>query len=408
MRLWQRGEGTRAATRGGAPAVLRRARPYWFRENCTGGCDNRRMSTTLPIAARAFALFVGTLLIAACGREGAAPATAGGAPQAAREADARSLPVRAYVVARRTLEREVLVAGSVEPLRAIQLAARTDGVVAEVAVEAGDRVRAGQRLARIDVSEQQAELARAEASLREARATFERLDALKSRDFVDAASLAAAQAALEVAQSEVALWRTRVAFGVIEASIDGYVIARLVEPGAAVGRLAPAFELADLDQLVLRVGVSELDAAGIAVGSAVPVAVDALGERGIEATVRRVFPAADPTSRLITVELDLPGAFARDGVRPGYLARARFSVDTRREVLAVPAAAVALGSRPYVMVIDAADRLVKREVATGVVRGNWREVVGGLEAGDRVVATSPLDLAEGTSVRVVETVGTGA
>ncbi len=343
------------------------------------------------------------LVLAACGRpEPAGPARGGQAE------DERSYPVRAYVVERRTLERNVLVAGTVEPLRSIRLAARTDGVVAEVAVEAGDRVRAGQLLARIDVSEQQAELARAEAALREAQANFERLAALRDRSFVDAASVLSARSALEVAQSDVELWRTRVRFGRIEASIDGVVIDRLIEPGAAVGRLAPAFELADLDQLVLRVGVSELDAAGIAAGSAVAVSVDALADAGIEAQVRRVFPAADAGSRLVTVELALPEAHARHGIRPGYLARARFRVDSRGEVLVVPAAAVGLGERPYVMVIDEQQRLVRREVATGVVRGEWREVTGGLQTGDRVVATSPLELAEGARVRVVETVGGGA
>lgn len=353
----------------------------------------------------AFALALAGALTA-CSEPASSPASgAGRAPQAEVE---RGFPVRAYVVERRTLERSVLVAGTVEPLRSIQLAARTDGVVAEVAVEAGDRVRAGQLLARIDVSEQQAELNRAEATLREARANFERLDALRDRSFVDAASVLSARAALEVAQSEVELWRTRVEFGRIEASIDGYVIQRLIEPGAAVGRLAPAFELADLDQLVLRVGVSELDAAGIAAGSAVAVSVDALADAEVEARVRRVFPAADASSRLVTVELALPGAHADHGIRPGYLARARFTVDSRSEVLAVPAAAVGLGEQPYVMVIDAEQRLVRREVATGVVRGEWREVSGGLQPGDRVVATSPLDLAEGERVRVVETVGGGA
>jgi RND family efflux transporter MFP subunit len=353
----------------------------------------------------AFALALAGALTA-CSEPASSPASgAGRAPQAEVE---RGFPVRAYVVERRTLERSVLVAGTVEPLRSIQLAARTDGVVAEVAVEAGDRVRAGQLLARIDVSEQQAELNRAEATLREARANFERLDALRDRSFVDAASVLSARAALEVAQSEVELWRTRVEFGRIEASIDGYVIQRLIEPGAAVGRLAPAFELADLDQLVLRVGVSELDAAGIAAGSAVAVSVDALADAEVQARVRRVFPTADASSRLVTVELALPGAHVDHGIRPGYLARARFTVDSRSEVLAVPAAAVGLGEQPYVMVIDAEQRLVRREVATGVVRGEWREVSGGLQPGDRVVATSPLDLAEGERVRVVETVGGGA
>ena len=346
---------------------------------------------------------VGVLLVA-CGRDEAAADNGSSPPVRGAE---RSFPVRAYTVAPRTLDRTVLVAGTVEPLRSIQLAARTDGVVAEVDVEAGDRVRAGQRLARIDVSEQQAELARAEAALREARANVERLEALRDRRFVDAASALTARAALEAAESDVTLWRTRVAFGRIEASIDGVVIARMVEPGAAVGRLAPAFELADLDRLVLRVGVSELDAAGIRPGAPVDVAVDALGGKDVEATVRRVFPAADPTSRLVTVELDLPGAHAQ-GVRPGFLARARFAIEARSDVLAVPAGAVGMGEQSFVMVIGDDGELARREVGTGVVRGEWREITTGLEAGETIVATSPLELAAGDRVRVVETLEGGA
>jgi RND family efflux transporter MFP subunit len=361
---------------------------------------------SMPRCSAVAALLCAAVLLSACsqgeGPSGAASAAAQVPPAEAEQE--RSRPVRAYTLAPRTLGRSVLVAGTVEPLRSIQLAARTDGVVAEVAVEAGDRVRAGQLLARIDVSEQQAELNRAEAALREARANFERLDALRGRSFVDAASVLSARSALEVAESDVELWRTRVEFGRIEASIDSYVIDRLIEPGAAVGRLAPAFELADLDQLVLRVGVSELDAARIAPGGEVEVTVDALAGETVEARVRRVFPAADPSSRLVTVELELPQAHAR-GVRPGFLARARFAIEARSDVLAVPAAAVGLGEQSFVMVIDGEGLLARREVETGVVRGEWREITAGLEAGERIVATSPLDLAAGDRVRVVETVG---
>jgi RND family efflux transporter MFP subunit len=338
------------------------------------------------------------LLLAACGGNSPAPSRAGPAAQGAE----RQLPVRAYTVARRTLERQVQVAGTVEPLRSIQLAARTDGVVERVDVETGDRIRSGQLLAVIDVREQQAELARAEAALREARTNFERLDALRDRDFVDQASVARAQAALDVAESEVALWKTRIDFGRIVASIDGVVIERRIEPGAAVARLTPAFELADLDQLVLRLGVSELDAAGVTVGAMVPVSIDALGEVAVEARVRRVFPSADRSSRLVTVELALPDAYAKHGVRPGYLARARFTIDRRRDVLAAPSAAVALGTEPYVMVIGTDRRLQRRPVRVGVVQGDWREVVDGIVEGEQLVASSPLDLAAGDAVRVVE------
>jgi RND family efflux transporter MFP subunit len=349
----------------------------------------RRLIPTLVLVA----------LAAGCGRS---DSDAGSGAPMARDP---SLPVRAFIVSRQDLSRRVQVASPVEPLRTIELAARTDGIVADVAVEAGDAVQAGQVLARIDVREQQAELARAEAALREAKANFERLERLRERDYVDEASFATARAELEVAESDVELWRTRVDFGRIVSPIDGHVIERRIEPGAAIGRLAPAFELSDLDQLVVRVGVSELDLRQLAPGDEVPVRIDAIDRDGpIVGTVRRIFPAAEDASRLVTVEIALPDAFQR-GVRPGYLARADLLVDFREDVLAVPAGAVGVGDRSYVMVIDEDHELVRRVVDTGVIRGQWREITGGLQPGDRIVSSNPIDLAEGDAVRVVDTVG---
>ncbi len=314
------------------------------------------------------------------------------------------MPVRAFIVSRQDLSRRVQVASPVAPLRRIELAARTDGIVSEVLVEAGDRIRQGQLLARLDVSEQRAELARAEAAQREAQANFDRLARLRERDYIDEASFVTARSELEVAGSEVQLWQTRVEFGRIVAPIDGHVIDRMVEPGAAIGRLAPAFEIANLDELVLRVGVSELDLDQLDPGDAVPVRVDAIDAQApIDGRVRRIFPAAEDASRLVTVEIELPGAYDR-GVRPGFLARADLLVDFREDVLAVPAGAVGVGDRSYVMVIDGNDELVRRVVDTGVIRGSWREITGGLESGDRIVSSNPIDLAEGDLVRVVDTI----
>lgn len=341
------------------------------------------------------------LMVAGCSDD-AAEAPSGGWSE--RES---SLPVRAFIVSRQDLSRRIQVASPVEPLRQIELAARTDGIVSEVLVEAGDRVSAGQLLARIDVSEQRAELARAEAALRESQANFDRLGRLRERDYVDEASYATARSELEVAESEVELWRTRVDFGRIVSPIDGHVIDRMIEPGAAIGRLAPAFELSNLDELVVRVGVSELDLAQLEPGDRVPVRIDAIEAQGpIDGRVRRIFPAAEDTSRLVTVEIVLPDAFAR-GVRPGYLARADLLVDFRADVLAVPAGAVGVGDRSYVMVIDDSDELVRRVVDTGVIRGSWREIIGGLQPGDRIVSSNPIDLAEGDLVRVVDTIRGG-
>jgi len=357
-----------------------------------------KTSTLISGIVRPFVLASSLVLVVGCGSdESASPGSRGeGRP---------SLPVRAFEVSQRDLSRHIQVASPVEPLRTVELAARTDGIIESVEVEEGDRVVEGQLLAQIDVSEQRAELARAEAALREAEANFERIERLRDRDYIDEASFVTARSDLDVARSDVDLWRTRVDFGRITAPSDGYVIGRMVEAGAAITRLGTAFQLADLDELVARIGVSELDVAEIRPGDRVPVRVDALKEQpALAGVVRRVFPAADGASRLVTVEIELPEAYAK-GVRPGFLARADLRVDYKQNVLAVPAGSVGMGDPAYVMVIDQDFELRRRAVTTGIVRGDWREIIGGLEPGDRIVSSNPLDLAEGARVRIVDTVG---
>ncbi len=314
-----------------------------------------------------------------------------------------TLPVQAVEIQPRDLSRSVNVSGPVEPLRSIRLASRTDGVVEEVLVEEGDHVERGQVIARLDVSEQRAELARAQARVEEKQLSFERMQQLRDQNYIEAAAFEAAQAELAVARSDELLWRTRVDFGVVRASADATVIVRHVEPGEAVARHDPLFELADLANLVLRLGVSELDVRQLQVGSMASIRLDAIADiNPVEARVRRIFPSAETDSRLVQVEIELPDA-AAIGVRPGFLARAHLVVDERAGVLAVPAAALARrdDGGHYVMRIDDDDRLERRSVEPGVTRGGWQEIREGLSEGDRVVATNPLDLSEGSRVRIV-------
>lgn len=302
----------------------------------------------------------------------------------------------------RDLSRSVRVSAPVEPLRTVRLATSTEGIVSELLVEEGDRVRAGAVVARLDVAEQRAELARAHARLEEREAHLARLEDLRRRNYVDAGTYDTARAELAIARSEVELWETRVGFGTLRASADGTVVARHVEPGEAVSRHAPIVDIADLDELVLRLGVSELDVVALQPDAAVEVRIDALDERGrFDGRIRRIFPAAEAVSRLVVVEVLIPEA-AMQGVRPGYLGRAELLVDRRERALAVPTGAVGeLGDGHYVMVIGADDRLERRQVRPGLARGGWQEIIEGLAQGDHVVATNPLDLSEGTQVRIV-------
>lgn len=332
-------------------------------------------------------------------------AACGGAPESsARSSDRdRVLPVQGHEVQPRDLSRVIQVSASVEPFRTIRLASRTEGVLTEVMVEEGDVVQAGQVLARIDVREQRAELARSQARLREQEANFERMEQLKARDYIDAASYEGARAELEIVGSEVELWQTRVDFGNVSSTIDGTVVARYVEPGEAISRHEPLFSIADLSSLVLRPGVSELDIGSLQMGDAVLISIDAVSrQERLPGLIRRIFPAAEVDSRLITVEIEIPDALAA-GVRPGFLARAQLLVDSRDGVLAVPAGSVAeSSSEHFVMVVNGDERLERRVIEPGIIRGPWREVLGGLEHGEVVVEANPMEMSPGDRVRVVD------
>jgi RND family efflux transporter MFP subunit len=335
------------------------------------------------------------LCLSACGLVGD-----GDDPGAGRAS--QTLPVQAIEVLPRDLSRRIQVSSPVEALRTVRLAARTEGVLTEVLVEEGDEIAADQVLARIDVREQQAQLSQARANLHKKEANFARFEQLRERNYIDLASFEQARAELEIAGSDVELWETRVEFGTVTAGFDGTVVARYVEPGAAVSRHGPLFSIADLSSLVVRLGVSELDVGGLRVGDAVSVQIDAVDRlTAVEGRIRRVFPAADEQSRLITVEIELPDANAR-GIRPGYLARVRLLVDERLDVVAVPAGSVAeVGGEHFVMVINGDERLERRIIEPGIIRGSWREVVAGLETGERVLAANPLEMTPGEQVRIV-------
>ena len=343
-------------------------------------------------------LLLGAVLVSACAdREEAGQ----DGPGDGRES--RSLPVRAAETDTRDLSRIVRLSAPVEPMRTIRLATRTEGVVTDVLVEEGDEVQAGEVLARIDVREQRAELSRATARLAEKEANFERMQQLRERDYIDAAQYETARAELEIARSDVELWQTRVDFGTVTSTIDGTVVERHIEPGEAVSRHEPLFAIADLSALVARLGMSELDIAGLRVGDGVVVTLDAVdGNNPVGGVIRRIFPAADEMSRLITVEVELPDA-GDLGIRPGFLARARVLVDSRPEVLAVPSVSVGEErGQHFVMLINGESRLERRDIEAGVIRGAWREVVSGLEPGEEVVAANPLEMNTGERVRIVD------
>ncbi len=347
------------------------------------------------------------LLAGACGREGAAEPPTGGGPgggggrgPGGRGGMGGPPAVEPAAVETGSIAREIEVSGTVEPLRSVGVNAQSAGALVSVNAEEGDYVQRGAVMARLDARELEAQVASARANWEVARDAFARAQQLRERQVITQAEFDAARAAEAAARASLDQLRTRIGYTVVRAPAGGVVTEKLVEMGAVVGAQTKLFTIAEVSTLVTRVGVSELDVGSLRVGQSARVMLDAYPGQRFEGRIRRIFPAADPATRLVPVEVALTGEAAR-AARPGFLARVAFALGARDGVLLVPASAVvgqAGAQQVFVVVNGKAER---RTVETGLSSEGRVEVVSGLREGEAVVVTGSNNVRNNADVRVV-------
>jgi RND family efflux transporter MFP subunit len=296
------------------------------------------------------------------------------------------------------IARVIVIPGTVEPIRTVGVNAQVSGALLQVTVEEGDRVEEGQILARLDDRELQAQLRSAEASFTVAEAAYNRAEQLLARQVITQPEYEADQTAFAAAQAQLDQLRTRVGFTEIRAPISGIVTSKLVQSGDVVGNQARLLELAEVDTMVVRVSLSELDVVEINQGDLVNVRLDAFGEEIFTAHVRRIFPAADPTTRLVPVEVSLDISDPRR-TRPGFLARVAFELAPRSDAILIPAAAIVSRGGGEGVYLVADSTVVLRSITPGLSEGGRVEILDGLQAGDRVVTAGANLLRDGGLIR---------
>lgn len=289
--------------------------------------------------------------------------------------------------------------GVVQPVQQSTLSAQASGRVASLLVKAGDRVRAGQLLATIDdretqtgVQRSQAQVAQAEAELRNARANAERSRELQAMGFVSKAALDTANTQLNAAQAgrdQAAAGSRQSAlaqgFTRVTAPYDGWVLQTLSEAGDLAMPGTPLMTL--YAPLPLRAVVQVPASLGDIARSASQVEVQGptgkAGPQWLVPVARSVLPSADPVSQTIEWRLELPTAGA-GGLVPGQQVRVRF-VGGASDRMVLPASAVVRRGELTAVYVVAGQGFALRAVRLGPDHGAAGvEVLAGLTAGDSV------------------------
>jgi membrane fusion protein, multidrug efflux system len=338
--------------------------------------------------------------LAACGGGEAAEAPAR-SPGGGGGGGGGPVPVEVAAVEVGSIGRAVTVSGVVEPIRTVGVNSQVAGTLLSVVAEEGDVVRRGRTLARVDDRELRAQYEAAEAAHQVASSSYDRARQLRERRVITLPEYERERTAEAAARANLDQARTRLEHTVIVTPVDGVVTEKQVEAGDLVGPQTRLFTVADVSTLVVRVGVSELDVVQVTMGDSVTLMLDAFPGRTFEGVVRRVFPTADPGTRLVPVEVALQGSEAAV-VRPGFLARVTFAVGAHDDVLLVPVGAVVgAGGTQSVFVLDNG-AVVRRTVTTGLTSEGRIEIRTGLAVGERVVVRGSNMLRDGMAVRVVD------
>ena len=298
---------------------------------------------------------------------------------------AADAPATSVVVQLREVDLGFPVEATVEAVRQATVAAQIAGRVLEVRVDAGQRVKQGELLMRLDAREAAGSDASAQASLAQASAAYERTKSLHAQKFVSQAALDQAAAAWKAAQGAAAASGAGVSHGTVTAPITGVVAQRHVELGemAALGR--PLVTVFDPKSLRVIASLPQYRLAELKKTGRARVEFPETGT-WVDALRVEILPTVDTRSHTATARLYLPDNI--EGVVPGMSARAHFTVGQAKRLTVPPAAVLRRGEVTAVYVLDDKGSARLRQVRVGeAVSGGELEVLAGINPGERVSLT---------------------
>jgi HlyD family secretion protein len=286
------------------------------------------------------------------------------------------------------------------------------GRIASILVEAGDHVKRGQVLARLNVSVLEPQVANLEAALEQARAERDLADAEYRRAEAVGASgalsaeetqrrkstAATAAAKVKFAEAQLTESKARLARADIRAPEDGIILTRTAEVGqTAMPGGDPLFRLSKGGEVEMRGQVAEQDLPLLVVGQDVNVKLTGTA-KVYPGKIRLLGAVIDPATRLGMARIALT---PDPNLRPGAFARAEVTVSNAERAI-LPQTAVLTDERgSYVLIVNAQNKVERRAVRVSGIVQNGVTIADGLAGTDQVIATAGAFLQEGELVKPV-------
>ena len=321
-------------------------------------------------------------------------------------------------VASANIQNSITATGTIEPVTSVTVGTQVSGIVSKLYVDYNSVVKKGQVIAELDKTNLLSQLATAKTQLATAQsqlnyqtANYKRYQTLFHKGLVaaddyDNAKLSYRQAVEQVASAkeEVQRAQTNLGYATITSPIDGVVLSKSVEEGQTVAASFSTPELftiaQDLTNMQVVADVDEADIGDVKEGERCSFTVDAYPDDTFEGTVKQVRQEATTTNNVVTYEVVISAPNADLKLKPGLTANVTIYTAERKGVLAVPSKALRFtptketvgkmkivdvqGAKNKVWIIEG-NSIVAHKVNIGMADGTNTQIIGGVQAGIKVV-----------------------
>ena len=299
---------------------------------------------------------------------------------------AQSAPLATAPVELREIELTYPAEAVVEAVKQAVIAAQVPGRVVEVRADAGDAVKQGQLLMRIDAREAAEGYAASQATLANAKANYERTQNLHAQKFISKAALDKAEADYRAAQAGAGAAGAAASHASIVSPLTGFVAQRHTEAGELATPGRPLITVYDPKGLRVTSSIPQYKLAAVRATLQAKIEFPETG-KWVDAAKVEVLPAADPRTHTVTARVHLPTELPDNlhGIIPGMFARTHFVTGKAKKLLVPAAAVLRRGEVTAVYVIDEKNAARLRQVRLSEpLAGGFHEVLAGLSAGEKV------------------------
>lgn len=341
-------------------------------------------------------LFAATVLLASCGTEKKKDVVPSGKDP---------IPVKVIAIEKKASQREIRTSGQFTTNDETMLSFKTGGVINGIYVKEGDRVKKGQLLATLDLTEISAQVNLATLGHEKADRDYKRVQNLYRDSVATLEQLQNSKTALDLAQQQLDAAQFNLRYSEIRAVNDGVILKKFANAGQVIGGGMPVFQTnsAGNSDWILKVGVSDREWAQIRINDKATVQTDAEDGKTIDASVTSKSEGADPFTGSFTIELKIANS-KTNAIAAGMFGKATIYPSDAAACWSIPYEALldGNGNTGYVFVTNDKKTAEKVPVKIGTLQEDRVIISEGLENATLLIVSGSAYLAEHSPIRIIQ------